>query len=93
MPFGIKTILNLAMPSISPSLLYLGTMIDAKFLKEYRCKVCNKLLGKGFLADKESFLEVKCRGCGTICEFTGEDARILKTRSELLKKGLIPDTE
>lgn len=67
--------------------------IDPKYLREYRCPSCNKLLAKGVLADKDSVLEVKCRGCSTICLFKGEDAEIVKKRSELLKTGVIPDTE
>lgn len=62
-------------------------------LKEYRCQICNKLLCKGFLKDKESELEVKCRGCGTLCIFHGPNAEMLKKRAELMKHGLIPDTD
>jgi len=68
-------------------------MIDAKYLTEYRCPDCKKLLCKGFLNDQNSFLEVKCRGCGKICRFAGEDANIISQRSVLIKQGLIPDTD
>lgn len=67
--------------------------IDSKYLREYRCPTCNKLLGKGFLKDKDSYLEIKCRGCGNLYTFTGEDKEILQVRHELLKNGEIPDTE
>ena len=67
--------------------------IDTKYLIEYRCPVCRKLLCKGLLTDKLSLLEVKCRGCGRICQFSGEDADIVKTRSVLIAQGLIPDTD
>jgi phage FluMu protein Com len=67
--------------------------IDPKLLKEYRCPVCHKLLGKGHLTHKDDYLEVKCRGCKSICLLSGEHAKILETRAKLLKKGLIPDTE
>gem|GEM_PF-1992020 len=33
--------------------------VEKKLLKEYRCPVCNKLLGKGFLTHKDSYLQVK----------------------------------
>lgn len=62
-------------------------------LKEYHCTVCNKLLCKGILADRDSKLEVKCRGCHTISLFEGPDAEIIKKRSVLIKAGLIPDSE
>jgi len=68
-------------------------MIDNKFLKEYRCQDCNKLLCKGYLSGSESALEVKCRGCGRLCVFYGEDAEIVTHRSVLIKHGLIPDTD
>ncbi len=68
-------------------------MIDPKYLKEYRCPDCHKLLCKGFLSDAGSALEVKCRGCGKMCLFTGTDAEIVKHRSELIQQGLIPDTD
>lgn len=67
--------------------------IDSKYLREYRCPTCHKLLAKGYLFHKDDVLEVKCRGCSTICLFKGEDAEIIQKRSELLKQGLIPDTE
>jgi phage FluMu protein Com len=62
-------------------------------LREYRCQECHKLLCKGYLKDENSVLEVKCRGCGLICTFTGEDAKIIKCRSVLIEQGLIPDTD
>ena len=43
-------------------------------LKEFRCKNCRKLLFKGFLTDPQSVLEIKCRGCGNICSFSGKEA-------------------
>ena len=67
--------------------------INPKLLVEYRCHECNKLLCKGFLTGKENVLEVKCRGCGRMCLFYGEDAEIVKQRSVLIKQGLIPDTD
>lgn len=67
--------------------------IDSKYLREYRCPTCHKLLAKGYLFHKEDVLEVKCRGCATICLFKGADAEIIEKRSELLKQGLIPDSE
>ena len=67
--------------------------MDSKYLTEYRCAECNKLLCKGFLKDSESQLEVKCRGCGRIQAFFGEDAHIVKKRSVLIRQGLIPDTD
>lgn len=75
------------------SLPFIAGNIEAKYLREYRCPKCNKLLGKGHLQDKYSFLEIKCRGCSGIYTFSGEDREILKVRSKLLKKGKIPDTE
>lgn len=71
----------------------MDTNINPRYLKEYRCQVCHKLLCKGLLQDSSSVLEVKCRGCGRICTFVGEDREIVKERSELIAKGLIPDTE
>jgi phage FluMu protein Com len=68
-------------------------MVDSKYLNEYRCPQCHKLLCKGFLNDQQSVLEVKCRGCGQICQFIGEDAHIISQRSILIKQGLIPDTD
>lgn len=67
--------------------------IDPKFLKEYRCPNCHKLLCKGYLQDSNSVLEVKCRGCARICTFVGEDRVIVKERSVLIRQGLIPDTD
>lgn len=78
------------------SVLFTGTlsgMVDKKYLKEYRCPACKKLLAKGTLSSNEDLLEVKCRGCSTICIFKGEDAEIVKERSRLLKKGIIPDSD
>lgn len=69
------------------------TSAVAKILTEYRCQQCNKLLCKGFLSGHENVLEVKCRGCGKICTFHGEDAVIVRQRSILIKQGLIPDTD
>lgn len=43
--------------------------------------------------DSDSVLEVKCRGCGRICAFLGEDREIVSQRAVLIKKGLIPDTD
>ena len=68
-------------------------MIDSKYLTEYRCQTCHKLLCKGILSDRDSLLEVKCRGCGQLCRFTGEDAHIVKKRSVLITQGLVPDTD
>ena len=67
--------------------------MDTSVLCEYRCEHCHKLLCKGFLKDQDSVLEVKCRGCGEICVFTGKDRDIVKQRSVLIKQGLIPDTD
>ncbi len=67
--------------------------MSAKILTEYRCQNCNKLLCKGILNGQENILEVKCRGCGKICQFTGEDAQIVRHRSVLIRQGLIPDTD
>ncbi len=64
-----------------------------ELLREYRCKICNKLLCKGRLSDRNSELEVKCRGCHNICVFCGPDAEIIKERSVLIRQGLIPDPE
>lgn len=62
-------------------------------LVEYHCEKCNKLLCKGTLKDKDNALQVKCRGCHKLCFFQGPDADIIKRRSNLIKKGLIPDPE
>ncbi len=59
----------------------MSTLLGAKILTEYRCQQCNKLLCKGFLNGHDNLLEVKCRGCGKICLFNGEDALIVKHRS------------
>jgi phage FluMu protein Com len=67
--------------------------IDPKYLIEYRCPDCHKLLCKGSLNGSENVLEVKCRGCGKICLFQGQDAEIVLNRSVLIKHGLIPDTD
>jgi len=67
--------------------------INLKALPEYRCKDCNKLLCKGYLEGAQSALEVKCRGCGGICFFRGQDAEIIMKRSVLIRQGLIPDTD
>jgi phage FluMu protein Com len=66
---------------------------QAKILTEYRCQQCHKLLCKGLLSGHENILEVKCRGCGKICQFQGEDAQIVRHRSVLIKQGFIPDTD
>ncbi|HVY67812.1 MAG TPA: Com family DNA-binding transcriptional regulator [Patescibacteria group bacterium] len=65
----------------------------AKILREYRCQNCHKLLCKGMLYGTDTTVEVKCRGCGQLCTFHGEDAEIISHRSVLIKKGLIPDTD
>lgn len=67
--------------------------IDRKFLTEYRCPTCNKLLSKGYLKDKDSFLEVMCRTCKTVHVFTGDDAEIIKVRSDLIREGKITGYE
>ena len=66
---------------------------QAKILQEYRCPDCHKLLCKGVLTGKDSEVEVKCRGCGRLCQFQGDDAEIVLNRSVLIKHGLIPDTD
>lgn len=70
-----------------------GMTIPSKYLREYRCPNCNKLLAKGKLSHKDDVLEVKCRGCSTIHMFRGEDADIIEKRSVLLREGKIPDPE
>lgn len=82
------------------SFRYLGLMfpliyqtVERRYLKEYRCPSCNKLLSKGHLSTKDSYLEVKCRGCNTICLFEGEDKEIIQTRAELIKGGVITGYE
>ena len=67
--------------------------IDPKYLREYRCPNCNKLLAKGNLKHKEDVLEVKCRGCSGVYLFKGEDADIIEKRSVYLQEGLIPDPD
>jgi len=71
----------------------LGLNIDPKYLREYRCPNCDKLLAKGSLRHKDDVLEVKCRGCSAIHMFRGEDADIIEKRSVLLREGKIPDPE
>lgn len=39
-------------------------------IRDYRCPSCNKLLFKGILVDSE--VEAKCRGCGKLHTFHGE---------------------
>lgn len=68
-------------------------VLEAKILQEYRCLDCKKLLCKGILKGEDNVLEVKCRGCGKICQFQGEDAAIVRHRSVLIRQGLIPDTD
>ncbi len=68
-------------------------MVDPRYLREYRCPDCNKLLCKGVLHHKDSALEVKCRNCKKICWSTGADAEIVQGRSVLVRQGLIPDTD
>ena len=65
----------------------------AKILQEYRCPDCHKLLCKGILTGSDTEVEVKCRGCGKLCLFHGEDALIVSRRSVLIREGLIPDTD
>jgi phage FluMu protein Com len=52
------------------------TTAQDKTLQEYRCPNCQKLLCKGALEGSDSEVEVKCRGCGKICAFHGQDALI-----------------
>lgn len=68
-------------------------IINPKLLKEYRCPACNKLLAKGIMTQKDDFLEVKCRGCKSMCHFYGEHAKVLIQRAKLIKQGVLPDTE
>jgi hypothetical protein len=44
------------------------------------------------MSSHDDILEVKCRGCGTICIFQGEHAEIVKERSRLIKDGIIKDS-
>lgn len=67
--------------------------IGAVELCEYHCKQCGKLLCKGHLTSKDNILEVKCRGCHSLCTFTGNDADIIRLRSALIRNGGIPDPE
>lgn len=96
---AISTLLNTHIPYIykisqyGSIALFSMLTIDPKYLTEYRCPVDNKLLAKGFLKDSGSMLEAKCRSCGKVSIFKGEDKEILITRQELLKTGQIPDTE
>lgn len=69
------------------------TSIEKKYFQEFRCPIDNKLLAKGFLKDSGSILEAKCRACGTVHYFQGEDKEIILTRKELIQDGKIPDTE
>jgi len=52
----------------------MSTTAPDKILQEYRCPNCFKLLCKGALEGSDSAVEVKCRGCGKICAFNGQDA-------------------
>lgn len=67
--------------------------MDKKFLREYRCKNCHRLLCKGHLSTVDDALEVKCKSCGRVCFFHGEDAEIVAQRAILIKQGLILDTD
>jgi len=71
----------------------MNPVLNAKILTEYRCQECHKLLCKGILSGVDNMLEVKCRGCGKVCQFRGQDAQIVRHRSVLIKQGLIPDTD
>lgn len=84
--------LNIAISSIGKiiSTAFVLGSLDKKYLKEYRCPTCNKLLAKGSMSSHDDLLEVKCRGCSTICLFRGEHAEIVKERSRLIKEGIIP---
>ncbi len=63
--------------------------------KEYRCTTCGRLLFKGLLVD--SAVEVKCRGCGNLCMFSGESKDKLicfiencprrKTKEDVMEEG------
>lgn len=64
-------------------------VVDKKYLREYRCPSCHKLLAKGTLFALGEFLEVKCRGCHTVCVFKGEDVGIVTERARLIKEGII----
>lgn len=68
--------------------------IDPKYLKEYRCPECNKLLCKGIMLLREgTVLEVKCKNCHVLRTFMGPDIEVLQKRAILIKQGLIPDTD
>ena len=67
--------------------------IDRRLLREYRCPTCDKLLSKGFLKDKDSYLEVMCKNCKKVQFFTGEDAEIIKARHDLINRGVITGHE
>jgi phage FluMu protein Com len=72
------------------SFFFLGwAAIDKKYLREYRCPTCHKLLAKGTLIEKGGALEVKCRGCHTVCLFQGGDADIVRERARLMEEGKI----
>lgn len=97
----LRTTINLigtniiAFSGLKLGMLALGMSmkVDKKYLREFRCPTDNKLLAKGFLQDMGSVLEAKCRACGLVSFFQGEDKEILKTRQVLLREGSIPDTE
>lgn len=85
---------NISLLKIHTLVAFAGAQqVDKKYLREFRCPVDNKLLAKGYLQDSGSILEAKCKGCGTVSYFKGEDKEILITRQELLQEGKIPDTE
>ncbi|MEZ4180030.1 MAG: hypothetical protein R3B41_00720 [Candidatus Doudnabacteria bacterium] len=63
------------------------SQVDRNLFKEYRCPSCNKLLSKGYLGTNDSYLEVKCRGCRTVCLFRGEDKEIIIKRAQMLTGG------
>ncbi len=46
--------------------------MKSNLLAEYRCR-CGKLLLKGFLF--VSFIEIKCKRCGTICVFQDQEKK------------------
>ncbi len=59
-------------------------VIDKKYLNEYRCKGCDKLLCKGYLQQVDNYLEVKCRNCKRVCSYGEKDAEIIRVRSVLI---------
>lgn len=69
-------------------------MMSDMVYHEYRCDACHKMLFKGILVDSE--VEVKCRGCGTLCTFKGipkekllcfvENCPARKSRDDLVDK-------